>query len=445
MSEVETVVVGAGLAGLTCALELAGRRREVLLLEAGDVVGGRTASWEERGMPVESGLHRVLGFYSAFPRLLRRAGMNLDEVVCWEDELEFRTPGGARAVLGASPAYNPVRTLLGPLVSWDLLAPWDLASLVPFLTAGIAQYLADPGRLDRFSLSGFARWWRVTDRAVRHLLVPASAGVFFLPPSRYSAANFFGLLVPALAGLHRARLGAFTGGMTQVLANPLVEAIRARGGEVRTGTEVLGVRVDLGVAAPEVTGVDTSGGMVGARHVVVATGLGDAQRLLAPLARHSWFRRMLSAPTTPSVTAQFELDRPALPVDRTTFGPGTVLAAFTEQSRTTFPHARGRLSVILEEPERFLAASDDDIAKIVIADAQRIGIDLDGHVLRRRVVRYPHDFLSLEPGHLAGRPRQRTPVRGLVLAGDYTRQRFLSTMEGAVLSGELAARELEQS
>ncbi|TVT31966.1 FAD-dependent oxidoreductase, partial [Amycolatopsis rhizosphaerae] len=268
MSEVETVVVGAGLAGLTCALQLAGQRREVLLLEARDVAGGRTSSWEERGMPVESGLHRVLGCGTELPRLLRRAGMSLDEVVYWEDELEFRTPSGARAVLGASPLYNPLRTLLGPLVSWDLLAPWDLASLVPFLTAGVARYLADPDGLDRFSLAAFARRWRVTDTAVRNLLVPASAGVFFLPPSRYSAANFFGLLVPALPGIHRTRVGAFRGGMTEVLADPLVAAIRARGGEVRTGTEVLGVRMDLGAAAPEVTGVDTAAGTVGARHVV---------------------------------------------------------------------------------------------------------------------------------------------------------------------------------
>ncbi|HEV2809557.1 MAG TPA: FAD-dependent oxidoreductase [Acidimicrobiales bacterium] len=56
------IVVGGGLAGLSAAFELSERDVEVLLIEAGDVVGGRTASWTEDGMPVESGLHRFLGF-----------------------------------------------------------------------------------------------------------------------------------------------------------------------------------------------------------------------------------------------------------------------------------------------------------------------------------------------------------------------------------------------
>jgi 15-cis-phytoene desaturase len=55
------------------------------------------------------------------------------------------------------------------------------------------------------------------------------------------------------------------------------------------------------------------------------------------------------------------------------------------------------------------------------------------------MVRHPNDFPSLEPGHLGARPEQATPVPGLSLAGDYTAQRFVVTMEGAVVSGQRAA------
>jgi 15-cis-phytoene desaturase len=40
-------------------------------------------------MPVESGLHRVLGFYEALPAVLKRAGLELDAMVVWEDEFEI--------------------------------------------------------------------------------------------------------------------------------------------------------------------------------------------------------------------------------------------------------------------------------------------------------------------------------------------------------------------
>ena len=66
-----------------------------------------------------------------------------------------------------------------------------------------------------------------------------------------------------------------------------------------------------------------------------------------------------------------------------------------------------------------------------------------GHILAYRVVKLPADFYSLSPGNDALRPPQETPIPGLTLAGDYTRQEYLATMEGAVVSGRLAARIVE--
>jgi len=61
VERVEVVVVGAGLAGLSCAYELATRGYQVVVLETRDVVGGRCSSWSMDGMPVETGYHRMLG------------------------------------------------------------------------------------------------------------------------------------------------------------------------------------------------------------------------------------------------------------------------------------------------------------------------------------------------------------------------------------------------
>lgn len=38
------------------------------------------------------------------------------------------------------------------------------------------------------------------------------------------------------------------------------------------------------------------------------------------------------------------------------------------------------------------------------------------------------------------RPLQRSPIEGFYLAGDYTKQKYLASMEGAVLSGKLCAQ-----
>lgn len=437
MSEAPVVVVGGGLAGLACAFELSDRRIPALLLEAGDVVGGRTASWVEDGMPVESGLHRFLGFFSALLRLLERAGVDVDAMVCWEDEMEIRLPdGGPRGILGLSPLHKPMRTLGGLLANNKLMSPLDKLGLARFLVAGLREYVRRPDQLDGHTVAGFAKTHGVSDRAVHNLLVPFTAGLFFLPPERFSAAVFFGLLAPGVPRAHRMRLGAYQGGMTETMCAPIARAVQERGGTVRTGATV----DQLVVKGGRVTGVVAGGDELPGSHVVVATSIAPAQRLLRPaFSDLPWFEPVLTLPTTPSVTVQLELDRPAMDVDRTTFGPGTALACFAEQSRTTFRHAPGRLSIILTPPERFLGMDPDEVLAVVCRDGRRLGLDLDGHVTAFRVIEHPHDFHCLEPGHLAMRPDQDTPVPGLSLAGDYTRQRFMSSMEGAVVSGQRAA------
>ena len=55
------------------------------------------------------------------------------------------------------------------------------------------------------------------------------------------------------------------------------------------------------------------------------------------------------------------------------------------------------------------------------------------------VVRVPRSVYAAVPGRNKYRPSQETPISNFVMAGDFTSQKFLGSMEGAVLSGKLAA------
>src|SRR5438270_2396208 len=94
MAEQDVIVIGSGLAGLSAGFELAEEGLKVLVLEAADQVGGRTSNWRSDGMDVESGIHKFVGFYKEFPSLLRRAGIDLDDVFVYQDELEIRVAEG---------------------------------------------------------------------------------------------------------------------------------------------------------------------------------------------------------------------------------------------------------------------------------------------------------------------------------------------------------------
>ena len=395
MAQPDVIIVGAGLAGLACGFDLSSIGFRVLVLEARPVVGGRTSSWVEDGMPIESGLHRVLGFYREFPDLLRRAGISIDDIVFWEDEIEIRLPDNrGAAVLGVSPVYRPFETFVGGLGLLRVLSPIDLLSLPAFFAGGLLEYFSDPDSLDRWNVVDKARAYGVTEGAIRNLLVPLTSGLYFLPPERYSSYAFFGVLGPYLPRLYSIRVGAFLGGMTEVMAAPLAAALVRRGATVQTRTPATRLLIKDGRAV----GVATGRGQVFARHVVLATSLAPAQRLIAEaLRQHPWFTPMLRLRSMPSVTVQIELDSPSMTVDHTTFGPGTALASFAEQSRTTFRGQPGRISIILTPPERFLHMRADEILAITCEHAERLGLRVRDHVRRYRVVRLPADFYALSP------------------------------------------------
>ena len=62
----------------------------------------------------------------------------------------------------------------------------------------------------------------------------------------------------------------------------------------------------------------------------------------------------------------------------------------------------------------------------------------DAKVVFSHVVRMPNSTFAQRPGTAGIRPRQRTQVRGLALAGDWTRTSWTTTMEGACQSAARA-------
>ena len=226
--------------------------------------------------------------------------------------------------------------------------------------------------------------------------------------------------------------------MTEVLAEPIAEKIKALGGTVLTDARV----TRLIVSDNRVHGVRVNDSRDHAcDHVVIAASLGPAHEIIRASSLQDAFPQLLSLPSMPEVNLQLEFTRAVWPADRAVFGVGTSLITFTEQSRTTFKDKPGRLSIILTPPEAIIGMKDADIFEIFRRDAPGLGID-PSRVSGYRVVRHPTDFYLLSQHMNKRRPGTRTAVQGLFLAGDYVQQSFMATMEGAILSGNAAAREV---
>jgi 15-cis-phytoene desaturase len=435
-TQADVIIAGAGLAGLCCAFTLAQKGKKVLVLEAQPYPGGRTASWEEDGMKMESGLHKFLGIYRTLPNILQEAGIDTDAMLTWVDAMQIHIKDThIHAFFGAAPYHHPLRTLMGVLGNNNLIPFMDKLRLLRMGIHGIIDCIRRPEELDSITIADYARKYHVSDLTLAQFLNVMTIGVLFLPAEEFSAYPVFSPIVEGLKRGMTMRIGAFNGGMTDVMINPLIEAIVKRGGEVRMKTSVTELIVENGCVA----GVKTEHGEIRAMHTVLATALRPAQDIVKKsLPGNAWFEPMLSLKPLPSATVQMELNRPAMPADHTNFSD-TALCCFGEQSRTTFRHVPGRFSVILYPAARFIQMDTEAIRKEVESEAGRIGLDIAGHITRIGTSHHPADFYTFAPDSEALRPRQKTPVPGLSLAGDYTKQPFSCSMEGAAISGVRAA------
>jgi 15-cis-phytoene desaturase len=432
------IVVGAGLAGLTCAFELIKRGCRVTVLESRQVLGGRTSSWVEDGMPVESGLHKFLGVYRALPALLEEAGAKIADVITWVDELEIHHPGGPNGRFTTAPYRHPLGTAASLFGNNALIPLKEKAKLAAMGTAGMARCIKDPLDFDRISVAQYAAEFGVSPEVTQRVLTTSTQAILFLPADRFSAYAAFAPIVESVKHGLTARLGAFKGGMTSVMIHPIAKAIVDRGGIIRTGSPVQSLLVENG----RVTGVRLDDAEMRADAVVLAVPLHAAQDVLrAPFGNHESFQPMLRLPSLSAATIQFELNGPLLSSDRTNFS-STSICCFAEQSRTTFTQVPGRFSAILYPPEDFIHLPPDDVVNRVYEEADKLALPLRKHAKRYRIVNHLHDFYAMQPGTESLRPEQRTPILGLALAGDYTKQPFSASMEGAVLSGQRAAEAL---
>ena len=256
--DADVIVVGAGLACLRCARRLVELGREVLVLEAGDEVGGRVRTDVVDGFRCDRGF-QVLN--PAYPAVARWVDVDALDLKPFGAGVLVRRPHGLRVV--ADPVREP--RLLGRTLRSGYLHPRELAGLARWA----ARALADPQAMTRRPDSTLADSFDeagVTGPLRTEVLDPFLAGVL-VDSHGASSANFARLLVRMF-----------------VLGSPAVPA-RGMSELPRQIAGPLGVRVRLGrpvdAVSPRGDHVDVvlDGESLRARAVVVATDPVTASRL----------------------------------------------------------------------------------------------------------------------------------------------------------------------
>ena len=428
----DVIVIGAGLAGITTAYKLAKDNYKVLLLEKEKFLGGRTSSWNDSGFEVESGFHRHIGFYKQLPKLLKEVGVNLNDIIMWEKEVEIIINKDKKIILGISPFYNPITFIKNILGNNEILTFKDKISMMKLFIIGFFDYTFRRKTLDNYSILEYSHKLNITNNVIEYIVTPLSTGIFFKLKEEYSSILFFGLFYQSLFNPINIRIGAYKGGMSEVIIKPITDKFTKYGGKIQTNTKV----TSLIEKDNQIIGVKTNKEIY-SKYVVLATDIGNAKKIVSTI-KNPLKNKIKEIPTTSAVTIHLELTKPAMPIDRTTFAPYSITTSFTEESRSTFKQSKGRVSIILANPDKIIEFKDEEIYSKTIDDLKMLGIDIKDDVLSYRVIRHKNKFYDFTQKNDHYRQKTDIGINGLILAGDYIKQKMYSTMEGAVISGLIA-------
>ncbi|THU69593.1 hypothetical protein C4D60_Mb08t16040 [Musa balbisiana] len=139
--------------------------------------------------------------------------------------------------------------------------------------------------------------------------------------------------------------------------------------------------------------------------------------------------------------------------DHLLFSRSPLLSVYADMSvacKEYYDPDRSMLELVFAPAEQWISCSDQEIVDATMQELAKlfpneIAADQSkAKILKYHVVKTPRSVYKTVPDCEPCRPLQRSPVKGFYLAGDYTKQKYLASMEGAVLSGKLCAQAITQ-
>ena len=443
----DAVIVGGGVAGLSAGVALAARGARVLVLESKAVLGGRATAFNDpqTGERVDNGQHVLLGCYEETFSFLRQIGTEDRVLVQPALEVDFVDRAGMATRLRL-PSMPPPLNLVAGLFDWEALSWTDrLAALrmrAPIQAAQAEQRSKSKGQKPlRIAASPgeTVEEWLIangqTARLREMLWEPLALAALNQSIRQAAAPPFAAVLARMLSGgARQASLALPLCPLDELYAEPSRQFIEARGGAVRIGSPAR-VRVDGGsLAHVEVRGETLHAGAVIA--AVPWYGLPDLfvgdTAPLTDLQRNS-----AGTGASPIASVNLWLDRRIMQA-RFLGLPGRAMQWVFDKGQM-FEAGSSHLTLVASGADDIIAMQNDELIALALRELRAALPEARAaKVHRASVVRERRATFSLAPGQPA-RPGTRTSVNNLLLAGDWIDTGLPATIEGAALSGRLAA------
>lgn len=450
------VIAGAGLAGLSTAKYLADAGHKPILLEGRDVLGGKVAAWkDDDGDWYETGLHIFFGAYPNVQNLFGELGIN-DRLQWKEHSMIFAMPNKP----GEFSRFDFPEVLPAPLNGiWAILKNTEMLTwpekvkfaigLLPAIIGGQSYVEAQDG----ITVKNWMRKQGIPDRVTDEVFIAMSKALNFINPDELSMQCILIALNRFLQEKHGSKMAFLDGNPPERLCMPIVDHITSQGGEVQLNSRIQ--KIELNKDGSVKNFVLNNGSTIEGDAYVFATPV-DILKLLLPedWKEIQYFQKLEKLVGVPVINVHIWFDRKLKNTyDHLLFSRSSLLSVYADMSVTCkeyYDPNKSMLELVFAPAEEWISRSDTEIIDATMKELAKLFPDeisadqTKAKIVKYHVVKTPRSVYKTVPGSEPCRPLQRSPIEGFYLAGDYTKQKYLASMEGAVLSGKLCAQAIVQ-
>lgn len=432
-------IIGGGLAGMSAALALRERpgEFEITLYESKRFTGGRAGSFvdPQSGERVDYCQHVAMGCCTNLLAMMKSVG--LEDSFTRHRELTFLYPGHRPARFSKSRWLPAPFHLLPSLIRFPYLS-WKQSYEI---SRAMFALMRTPSNVLR---PVTAQAWLLAQKQSPHsirayweVVIASALGESYQQVSMAAVRKVFvdgflssrdacDVLVP------KSPLGHLFGSV-------LPDVVAQKGVDLRLGTKVRSLTA--GNDGSMLLELDKE--RVVYDHVIVAVPSASISKLLTPDTAHAAGvprRGFASVPTSPITGIHLWFDQPILDRRHAVLVGTLAQWVFGQSTERGSDEGSHYIQVVISASHGLRAVGSEELIMQVVRELQQAFPEAAAaKLIRSRVVTDPNAVFSLRPEVNALRPASRTALPCLHLAGDFVQTGWPATMEGAVISGRMAA------
>ncbi len=424
-------IIGAGTSGLASAVSLyssqSSREFAVTVFESRREAGGRTRSFidSETGDTLDNGQHLLMGCYTSTLKYLRTIGA--EHLLLKQDSLElsFILPDELRTSSVKIPKHVPVPfTLLFALLSSDLLHPFEKLAASRF-GMGLMLFRYDK-KMAHSSCADLFRFAHQPITLIKKLWEPIVVGTMNLPISEASAQVF--LHTMRLIFLQNKKYSSFMFpkvGLSDVLINPALDYLQAHGCQIKYGQKIHSVK-----SGNNMIYIETADGNEVFDALIFAGNYHDVSFLPNEIVQ-----TIPPVSYSPIANAYLWVDKKIIGLPICGFVGTTLQWCFTKPTH----FSAELLACTVSAADDLIQKDNDEITRIFWDDVKRSFPHSDAKLLRSVIIKEKRATPILNAELQLHRPKIRTSLPNIFLAGDLVQNGLPMTIEGAVRNGQKAA------